>query len=299
MKDVIISEILKQVLFNDFIGNKNEIIEKVIQINPNNKEPHILSWCSNKNKHLLKEVNIGTIIISTEIEKHFLNSECNYIIVKNPRRTFQEVLTKFFVKKIMPAKALSASIHGTVKIGLNVFIGENVVIEANCVIGNNCVIQHNTVLFEGCILGDNIVIGSNNTIGGIGFGYEKDIEGNFVLIPHLGNVILGDNVEIGNNTTIDRAVLGSTILSDNVKVDNLVHIAHGVQIGENSVVIANSMVAGSVVIGKNTWVAPSSSIMNQKSVGNNSIIGMGAVVLKDVGSSEVVAGNPSKLLKKL
>lgn len=107
---------------------------------------------------------------------------------------------------------------------------------------------HNTVILKDTIIEDNVVIGANNTIGGVGFGYEKDREGNFELIPHIGNVHIKRNVEIGNNTCIDRAVLGSTILEENVKVDNLVHIAHGVFVGRNSVVIANAMVAGSVNI---------------------------------------------------
>ena len=118
------------------------------------------------------------------------------------------------------------------------------------------------------------------------------------MIPHIGNVVLGNNVEIGNNSCIDRAVLGSTILHDNVKVDNLVHIAHGVVIGKNSLIIANAMVAGSATIGEHVWVAPSASILNKKSIANNAVIGMGAVVLKNVNEGETIIGNPGKPLNK-
>jgi UDP-3-O-[3-hydroxymyristoyl] glucosamine N-acyltransferase len=154
------------------------------------------------------------------------------------------------------------------------------------------------VLKYGTKIHDNAKIGANCTIGGVGFGYELDEEKKYVLLPHLGNVVLKSFVEIGNNTCIDRAVMGSTILEENVKVDNLVHIAHGVVIGKNSLIIANSMIAGSTKIGENVWVAPSVSILNKKTISDNSYIGMGAVVIKDVKENETIVGNPGKALVK-
>ena len=294
-----IKTILEKINFIDFRGNKSVEISEIIQINTENKRNDILSWCSDRNNYLLTGIKAGTYIISKNTEKKLLKSNCNYIIVDNPRQTFQQVLSEFFIERIKPSISNSAHIHKSTTLGKNIFIGNNVVIEKNCQIGDNVVIQHNTVIFKDTIIERNVTIGSNNTIGGTGFGYEKDENGNFQLIPHIGNVILKKKVEIGNNTAIDRAVLGSTILEENVKVDNLVHIAHGVKIGKNSVIIANSMIAGSVIIGENSWIAPSSSILNQKTVGNNSLIGMGAVVLKNVGNNEIIAGNPAKLLKKI
>lgn len=299
MDSIKVKNILNSIKHITYIGDQSQNIVKVIQIDKDNNDPSILSWCSDKNKDLLLDIKAGTIIISNNIIKDNLNSDCNYIVVENPRRTFQEILIRFFVEKTQAEISKTSAIHTSTSIGKNVFIGNNTIIEKNCKIGNNVTIQHNTVIFKDTIIGNNVTIGANNTIGGIGFGYEKDENGDFQLIPHIGNVVLKDNVEIGNNTTIDRAVLGSTILEENVKVDNLVHIAHGVKIGRNSVIIANSMIAGSVVIGENTWIAPSSSVLNQKSIGNNSLVGMGAVVLKNVGDNEVVAGSPAKLLKKI
>jgi len=203
--------------------------------------------------------------------------EYDYCIFSdNPRDTFRQVL-ELFAPKINK-------------------ISQTAQIE-NSIIGENCSIGHNSVIMNAEI-GNNVIIGCNCTIGGTGFGYEKDENGNYQLIPHIGNVILKDGVEIGNNTCIDRAVMGSTILEENVKVDNLVHIAHGVHIKRNSVIIANTMIAGSVEIGENTWVAPSANILNKKKVGNNAVIGMGAVVLKDVNDKETIIGNPGKLLIK-
>ena len=132
----------------------------------------------------------------------------------------------------------------------------------------------------------------------MGFGYELNEQGVYERIKHTGNVVIGDYVEIGSNTCIDKAVLGSTYIEDHCKIDNLVHIAHGVRIGRNSVIIANSMIAGSTVIGENVWVAPSASVLNKLKIADNAFVGMGAVIIRDVEQGDVVAGNPGKVLKK-
>jgi UDP-3-O-[3-hydroxymyristoyl] glucosamine N-acyltransferase len=210
------------------------------------------------------------------------------------------VLKEFFVSK--PAAdyiSPKASIHPSVKIGKHVSIGDFTVIEQGCVIGDHSVIGHNNILHEKTIIGNHVKIGSNNTIGGVGFGYEKDEQGNYEVLPHIGNVVIKDKVEIGNNTCIDRAVLGSTLIGENVKIDNLVHVAHGVTIGENTLVIAHAMLGGSCVIGKNCWIAPHASIINKGIVEDGALVGMGAVVLKPVKAGTVVAGNPAKYLKDL
>lgn len=149
------------------------------------------------------------------------------------------------------------------------------------------------------IKGNNVVIGEYCSIGQDGYQYILDPDTNkLIKFPHFGNIILEDDVEIGNNVCIARGVLSNTILRKGVKVDNLVHIAHNVEIGENTQVIANAMIAGSVKIGKNCWISPSSSIKNQLTIGDNVLIGLGAVVIKDVESNSVMIGNPAKLLRK-
>ncbi len=268
-----------------------------------NFDDNSIGWCSDKNLHLLSSIKSGTIILSEEGEEFCkLNSlsDFNIIIVDHPRKAFASVLNNFFIKEesysfISP----SAYISDSTKFNLDqVNIGHNVVIEDNVELGNQVSIGANTVIKSGTIIKNNVKIGSNCTIGGVGFGYEPNETGDFDLIPHIGNVVLEDDVEIGNNVCIDRAVLGSTTLCKNVKVDNLVHIAHGVHVGKNSLIIANSMVAGSVTIGENVWVSPSSSIIQKVNVGDGSVIGMGSVVLKNVNERDVVAGVPSKIINR-
>jgi UDP-3-O-[3-hydroxymyristoyl] glucosamine N-acyltransferase len=254
-------------------------------------------WVSQKNINKLSDIEAG-VIICPEVNSSLINSNCTYLICENPRLSFQKVLTEFFIPPKETGISSAANIDDSVKLGQNIFIGFNVVIEKNCVIGSGCQIGHNTVIKSGIIIGENVLIGSNNVIGGIGFGYEKDETGEYVLIPHIGNVVIHDNVEIGNNTCIDRAVMGSTVLFENVKIDNLVHIAHGVKVGKNSLIIANAMVAGSVEIGENVWVAPTSSILNGLKIGDNAVIGLGAVVVKKVENNQIIVGNPGRPLEK-
>ena len=285
--------IIKFLELENIIGNKNIDILNVIQFDVENERDDVIMWVSEKFKDKIKLVKRG-VIICNEIENHFLNENCTYLITENPRSIFQKILTNFFIPSKPVGICSSASISTSATIGKDVFIGRNVIIEENCSIGNNTFIDHNTVIKSNTFIGNFVSIGSNNVIGGVGFGYEKDETGQYVFIPHIGNVIIGNNVEIGNNTCIDKAVLGSTILMDNVKVDNLVHIAHGVKIGKNTLIIANAMIAGSVEIGENTWVAPSSSIINQKKIGNNVTIGLAAVVVKDIDDNNTVIGNPAE-----
>jgi UDP-3-O-[3-hydroxymyristoyl] glucosamine N-acyltransferase len=183
--------------------------------------------------------------------------------------------------------------------GENISIGENVVIEAGSSIGDNMQIGHNTVLKKDTQIYAHVKIGANNVIGGVGFGYEYNADGAWELIPHIGNVVIEEGVEIGNCTCIDKAVLGSTILRKNCKIDNLVHIAHGVEIGENALVIAHAMVAGSVRVGKNSWIAPGALIINHIFIGEYTTIGLGAVVINDVADNQIVVGNPAKKLREI
>jgi len=292
-----VKDILEKIAYIKFIGNEHQKIDEPISLDVKNTDPNVLMWVNAKNISLLEKLNTGTIIVPKEAADVKTNPNCQIICVENPRRVFMQVLNAFFVKKKEHSISSNAVIHSSVKLGDNVSIGSNVVIEENCEIGANTIVDHNTVIKENTIVGENVIIGCNNTIGGAGYGYEKNEDGQFEFIPHLGNVVIKDFVEIGNNTCIDRAVLGSTILEQNVKVDNLVHIAHGVHIGENSMVIANSMIAGSVKIGTNVWIAPSACVLNQKSIGDNALIGMGAVVLKDVPEGKIFIGNPARDLR--
>lgn len=259
-------------------------------------EPNTLTWCSYENSDKLQYVKGKIIIIDSRINTKTLNHFNDYIICYVPRQSFMEALKLFDTNKPTKGIRCTAEVNAD-SIGKNVNIGHNVIVEEGVEIYDNVTIGHNTVILKGTIIYDNVTIGCNCTIGGVGFGYEKNDQGVYEQIPHLGGVMIKQGVEIGNNTCIDRAVMGHTYIGSNTKIDNLVHVAHGAYIGNNCMIIANSMIAGSVKIGDNSWVAPSSSILNKVIIHANSFIGMGAVVIRDV-DSEIVVGNPAKPLKK-
>ncbi|MFT5778813.1 MAG: UDP-3-O-[3-hydroxymyristoyl] glucosamine N-acyltransferase [Crocinitomicaceae bacterium] len=283
-------------------GDPSMEIRYAMTIDDVNFDKYSIGWCSDANIEKLGQLKNGNVLVSKDakVTIDFDTQDINLIKVDNPRGAFAAVLRDLFVQKVVFGKVEhSTYIHESVAIDLNrVNLGCNVVIEENCIIGNRVSIGHNSVIKSHTIIADDVTIGSNCSIGGVGFGYEQSQSGAYELMPHIGNVKLEASVEIGNNVCIDRAVMGSTHLEQNVKVDNLVHIAHGVHIGKNSLIIANSMLAGSVQIGENVWVAPSSSIKQKTIIGDNALIGMGTVVLRNVNKFEVVVGVPAKAIQK-
>ncbi len=300
MKKIYIKDIIESIGCINFIGEPNAPIIELIKLDESNNRADVLSWCSDKNSDKLCNVKAGTIICSSAALKKQLNSQVNWIIVDNPRLYFSRVVEQFFYQPpVRKGISKTAYIHQSSQIGTNCYIGEYVVIEENCLIGNNCEIGHHTVIHHGTSINDNVKIGCSNTIGGFGYGYEKDEQGQYLPIPHLGNVIINEQVEICNNSCIDRAALGSTTIGINVKISNLVHIGHGVTIGKNSLIIANAMIAGSTTIGENVWVSPSTSIINNTTIKNNAVLGLGAVVLKPVEENAVVVGNPARDIHQL
>jgi UDP-3-O-[3-hydroxymyristoyl] glucosamine N-acyltransferase len=147
-----------------------------------------------------------------------------------------------------------------VVISENVSIGNNVKIYPNCYIGENVKVADGTVLYPGVIVYHDCTIGSNCTlhggvvIGADGFGFAPQTDNNYKKVAQIGNVVIEDNVEIGANTTIDRATLGSTIIRRGVKLDNLIQVGHNVEIGENTVIAAQTGIAGSTKLGKNNMI---------------------------------------------
>jgi len=145
-------------------------------------------------------------------------------------------------------------------IGKQVRIGKNSKVYPGTVVGDGSVIGDNSILFSGvkvyhhCVIGSECILHAGVVIGSDGFGFAPQRDGSFEKVPQLGNVVLEDRVEIGANSTIDRATMGSTLIRKGVKLDNLVQIAHNVEIGENTVIAAQSGVSGSTKIGKNCMI---------------------------------------------
>lgn len=294
-----LSAILKELPHNQFIGDDSVGISGPVRLDAPPKTRSEIFWSKDEFLKDLAVLSGGTVLCSKAILNYPLNPNLNYIIVEIPRAAFQHLLATFFNDTSEPVSiSPSAVIHPSVTLGKDVTIGHHVVIEQGCVIGDGTKIAHNTVIYKQTVIGKSVKIGANSTIGGVGFGYQRDEMGTPQLMPHLGNVVIEDHVEIGNNTAIDRAVLGSTRIRAHVKIDNLVHIGHGVDVGEGALLIANCMIGGSTNIGANSWIAPSASLINKISIGERATIGLGAVVINSVEPSAVVVGNPAKPLQR-
>ncbi|MFV8340502.1 UDP-3-O-(3-hydroxymyristoyl)glucosamine N-acyltransferase [Flavobacterium sp. LB3P21] len=184
-------------------------------------------------------------------------------------------------------------------VGQNVVLGENVKIYPNCFIGDNVVIGDNVILFAGAkiysetVIGNNCTIHSGAIIGADGFGFAPNPDGTYTKIPQIGNVIIEDNVDIGSCTTIDRATMGSTIIRKGVKLDNQIQIAHNVEIGENTVIAAQTGVAGSTKIGKSGMIGGQVGISGHLTIGNNVRIQAQSGVGRNIKDDEILQGSPT------
>jgi UDP-3-O-[3-hydroxymyristoyl] glucosamine N-acyltransferase len=190
--------------------------------------------------------------------------------------------------------AAFAHIGENVTIGNNVKIFPNVVIGDNVKIGNNVILHPGVVVYADCILGNNITIHAGAVIGADGFGFAPKADGSFQKVPQLGNVVIEDNVEIGSNTTIDRATIGSTIIRKGVKLDNLIQVAHNVEIGENTVIAAQTGISGSTKIEKGVMVGGQVGFAGHISIANGVKIAAQSGVTKSIKVPNLtVTGNPA------
>lgn len=230
------------------------------------------------------DASVAIIDKSYELTKD-IKPTLTLIRVDDARMSFGKLLQAYQqYRNSKTGIAASATVSDSAKIGENVFIGANVSVGDNCKIGNNVRLYSNVSLGENvsigndtsilanatvqddCVIGNNCSIYSGAIIGGDGFGFAPSSMNNYQKVVHIGNVVIEDHVEIGSNTTIDRGTLGSTIIRKGVKLDNLIQIGHNVEIGENTVMAAQSGVAGSAKIGKNCMIGGQVGIVGHLSI---------------------------------
>lgn len=244
-------------------------------------------------------LNDNPAVLAIVTEEYRDKLRCSYIVSGNPRLDFIRILTHFFEPKI-PKGCIhpSAVIEDGAIISPDAVIGPLCFVSSTSIIGSRTILHASVTVDNGTIIGDNCEIKSGVVLGQSGFGFERDRQGYPIKFPHFGKVIIGNNVYIGANTAVDRGTLGDTIIEDNVKIDNLVHVAHNCHIGEGSFVIACTILGGGTQIGKNCWIAPNVSVKEQTHINDGALVGLGAVVLKEVEPNTVVVGNPAKILNK-
>jgi UDP-3-O-[3-hydroxymyristoyl] glucosamine N-acyltransferase len=180
-----------------------------------------------------------------------------------------------------------------VKVGTNVKIYPNVYIGDNVTIGDNCLIFSGVKIYSESEIGNDCTFHSGSIIGSDGFGFTPNEKGEFAKIPQTGNVIIENNVDIGSSTTIDRATLGSTIIRSGVKLDNQVQIAHNVEIGKNTVIAAQTGIAGSTKLGEGCMIGGQVGIAGHLTLGSFLKIQAQSGISKNLKDHEVVQGSPA------
>jgi UDP-3-O-[3-hydroxymyristoyl] glucosamine N-acyltransferase len=232
-----------------------------------------LSFLANpKYEQYLYTTNASVVIVNNSLELT-APIKTTLIRVENAYTSFSLLLEQYNTIKLNKTGVEEPNfIHPSAKIGAEPYIGaftyisqdvitgENCKIYPGCYIADNVKLGNNVTLFPGvkvyfdCVIGDNVVIHSGAVIGSDGFGFAPNADGSYKKIAQIGNVIIEDNVEVGANTTIDRATMGSTYVRKGAKLDNLVQIAHNVEIGQNTVIAAQAGIAGSTKLGESVML---------------------------------------------
>jgi len=228
------------------------------------------------NKDFQPEKKVQATLIRVEDAYHSLATLLSLVDQTKPKKTGISPLA--FVSESANIGE-NAYIQPFAYIGESVTIGKNARIHPNCCIENGAVLGENVTLYSGvkvyndCVIGNNCILHSGAVIGSDGFGFAPNGDGSYKKIPQMGNVVLEDNVEIGANSIVDRATLGSTTIRKGVKIDNLVQIAHNVEVGENTVIAAQTGISGSTKLGKQCILAGQVGLAGHLQIADGTIFG--------------------------
>lgn len=273
-----------------------------------NATNHDISFCHRKDQiHNLENTKAAAVITSPQYQKHVPKS-CILLLSEAPYKTYADICKIFHPEIDIYVGDQTEAIHPSAKIGKNCKFGYGVVVHENAEIGDNSLIGPHVVVGPGVVLGYNsmvqagayishALIGNNveihpgAKIGQSGFGFVMDTTGP-VDIPQLGRVIIGDNVRIGANTTVDRGSLGDTVIGSHTRIDNLVQIAHNVQIGKGCIIVAQVGIAGSTIVGDFTAMGGQAGLTEHLKIGARVRIAAQSGVLQDIPDDMTVGGSP-------
>ncbi|KAA5536777.1 UDP-3-O-(3-hydroxymyristoyl)glucosamine N-acyltransferase [Taibaiella lutea] len=283
-------------------GNPDAAISDIARIEEGRKEA--LSFVANpKYEHYLYETKAGIIIINETlvlerpIDATLLRVPDAYAAFAALLEKYNEVMAMGNVKKGIEQPSFidaTAQLGNDVYVGAfaylgrNVKIGNNVKIFPHAYVGDNVVIDDDSQINAGvkiyhqCKLGKRVIVHAGTVIGADGFGFAPQGDGKYKKVPQLGNVVIEDDVEIGANTTIDRATIGSTFIRKGVKLDNLIQVAHNVEIGEGTVIASQTGISGSVKIGKRCMIGGQVGFAGHISIADGTKIGAQSGMLKPV-----------------
>lgn len=304
------AEQIAGILEGEIVGNSQVEVSKLSKIEEGTKGS--LTFLANpKYKQYIYSTNASIVIVNSTFDpEHTISA--TLIKVEDAYKSFSKLLEYYNQVKNNKEGIEKPSFQSdTAKYGENVYLGafsylgENVVLGNNvkiypqAYIGDNVVIGDNTTIFAGVKLysetqvGNNCVINSGAIIGADGFGFTPDENGEFQKVPQTGNVIIEDNVDIGSATTIDRATLGSTYIRKGVKLDNQIQIAHNVDIDQNTVIAAQTGIAGSTKIGKYCMIGGQVGIAGHLTIGDHVRVQAQTGIGHRVKDGEKLYGSPA------
>jgi UDP-3-O-[3-hydroxymyristoyl] glucosamine N-acyltransferase len=293
-------------------GDESLTISQLAKIEEGTKGD--ISFLSNeKYEPFLYTTNATAVIVGQNFEPRKTYTT-TLILVENPYTAFTQLLEEY--QKMMDSskrgieqpsfvgegtsvgeniyQGAFSYIGKSCKIGKNVKIYPQAYISDNVSIGNNTIIYAGVKIYANCVIGNDCVVHSGAVVGSDGFGFAPQTDGTYKTIPQLGNVILEDNVSIGSNSTIDCATIGSTIIRKGAKIDNLVQIAHNVEIGENTVIAAQTGIAGSTKVGKNCVLGGQVGVNGHITIADGTKAGGKAGITKSVKKTGTsLNGNPA------
>lgn len=298
------------ILEGEVEGNSEIEVSKLSKIEEGG--PESLSFLANPKYTQFIYTTKASIVIVNKIFKAEKKINSTLIRVEDAYKSFSKLLEYYNQVKMnktgieSPVFISKSAIYGEniyigafAYLGENIKIGNNTKIYPNVYIGDNVVIGDNVILFSGAkiysdtLIGDNCVIHSCAILGADGFGFAPNEQGEFIKVPQTGNVVIEDNVDVGAATSIDRATLGSTIIRKGVKLDNHIQIAHNVEIGKNTVIAAQTGIAGSAKIGENCMIGGQVGIVGHITIGNNVKIQAQSGIGRNVKDNETLQGSPA------
>ena len=298
------------ILEGEVEGNPEIEVSKLSKIEDGG--PESLSFLANPKYTQFIYTTKASIVIVNKIFKAEKEIHSTLIRVEDAYKSFSKLLEYYNQVKMnktgieSPVFISKSAIYGEniyigafAYLGENIKIGNNTKIYPNVYIGDNVVIGDNVILFSGAkiysdtLIGDNCVIHSCAILGADGFGFAPNEQGEFIKVPQTGNVVIEDNVDVGAATSIDRATLGSTIIRKGVKLDNHIQIAHNVEIGKNTVIAAQTGIAGSTKIGENCMIGGQVGIVGHINIGNNVKIQAQSGIGRNVKDNEILQGSPA------
>ena len=303
----VIAEFLK----GEVEGNPETSVNDISKIEEG--KPGTLSFLANpKYEKFIYETTSSIVIVNADFKPQ-KEIGATLIRVNNAYESFAALLRLYEQSK--PRKSGTsemASISETASLGKDLYVGEFTVISENAsigdgvqlypqvYIGDNVKIGEGSVLhpgvkvYEGCEIGSHCVIHAGAVIGGDGFGFAPNQDNNYEKVPQVGRVIIEDHVEIGANTTVDRATMGATVLRKGVKLDNLVMIAHNVEVGENTVIAAQSGISGSTKVGENCMFGGQVGLIGHINIASGVKIAAQSGITKDIKQEGIVVqGSPA------